>query len=100
MSEFCLKPETVFALLDEVSRHRALAPHETDMMEEILAMDTEPFKWNPRLETQLLTASHSPGGIRRFAARIGVGEIVARQKLYRLRKKRNGCSMAQQLVMG
>jgi hypothetical protein len=100
VTEFCLKPETVFALLDEVSRHRALEPNETDMMEEILAMETAPFKWNPRLEVQLLTASHSPGGIRRFAERIGVGEIVARQKLYRLRKKRNGCSMAQQLVRG
>lgn len=87
MTEFCLKPETVFALLDEVSRHRALEPNETDMMEEILAMETAPFKWNPRLEVQLLTASHSPGGIARFCRRHGIGNhFVAYQKLHRMRR--------------
>ena len=96
MSEFCVLPEFLLGLLTEVSRTRALADHETDMLEDIIAMQTEPFRWNPRLEVQLLVASHSPGGIARFARRHEIANVrIAYQKLHRLRKRigREGASL-------
>lgn len=88
MSEFCLRPDIVFALLDEVSRHRALAPHESEIMEEILAMEIDHFRWNPRLESQLLVAAASPGGIARFSRRFDIPPYAAYCKLHRLRKRK------------
>jgi hypothetical protein len=90
MSEFCVRPEFMLGLLTEVSRHRALADHETDILEDIIAMQTEPFRWNSRLEVQLLTASKSPGGIARFARRHGIiNHDAVYQKLARLRKRQS-----------
>lgn len=86
MTEYCLKPELVFSLLDEVSRHRALLPHESDILQDLIEIDAKPFRWNPRLETQLVLAASSPGGIRRFAERIGIAHGTAIVKLHRLRK--------------
>lgn len=100
MSEFCVLPEFLLGLLTEVSRTRALADHETDMLEDIIAMQIEPFRWNPRLEVQLLTASASPGGIARFARRHGiVNHSIVYQKLYRL-KRRSSRSGAVLLASG
>lgn len=88
MSEFCVRPEFLLDLLTEVSRTRALADQETDMLEDIIAMQTEPFRWNPRLDVQLIVASASPGGIARFARRHGiVNHDAVYQKLARLRKR-------------
>ncbi len=97
MTEFCVRPEFMLGLLTEISRTRALADHETDMIEDIIALQIEPFRWNPHLEVQLLTASHSPGGIARFARRHGIANHkIAYQKLYRLRKResRKGAAVA------
>lgn len=87
MSEICTQPAFLLGLLDEVSRHRALEPHETDLIEDILAMDAKPFRWNPRLEGQLIIAANSPGGLKRFALRHGVDILAVRQKLWRMRKR-------------
>lgn len=83
----CLLPEVLLGLLEEVGRHRALTDRETDLIEDIVAMDTTPFRWNPRLDGQLKTASHSPGGIARFARRYGITSGSAYQRLDRLRRK-------------
>ncbi len=103
MTEFCLKPETAFALLDELSRHRALEPHETDLMEDIIAVlnPNEPeFKWNPRLENQLLIAASSKGGVKRFAQRHGIASVErCYVKLHRLRQ-RKVCKAARDGKMG
>lgn len=88
MGEFCLKPDIVLSLLDEISRQRALEPHETDLLEEILALEATPFRWNPRLENQLVVASASPGGITRFAKRIGIDKGAAFAKLHRLKMRK------------
>lgn len=88
MSEFCLRPDIVLGLLDEISRHRALEPHETDMIEELVALEVKPFRWNPRLENQLMVASASPGGITRFARRVGIDKWVAYAKLHRIRARK------------
>lgn len=87
MGEFCMKPELALALLDEIGRHRALEPHETDLLEEILALEATPFRWNPRLENQLVVASASPGGITRFAKRLGIDKWTAYAKLHRIRAR-------------
>lgn len=86
MTEFCVRPEFMLGLLTEISRTRALADHETDMLEDIIAMQTEPFRWNPRMEVQLLAASASPGGIARFCRRHALDRGLVDVKLYRLRK--------------
>lgn len=88
MSEFCLRPDIVLGLLDEISRHRALEPHETDMIEELVSLEVKPFRWNPRLENQLMVASDSPGGITRFARRVGIDKWVAYAKLHRIRARK------------
>lgn len=89
MTELCLKPDIVLSMLDEIGKHRALEPHETDLIEDILAIESKPFRWNPRLENQLLTAATSQGGITRFAARHGIDRFSAYQKLHRLRRRKN-----------
>ena len=87
MKVFCLKPDIVLGLLDEISRHRALEPYESDIMQDLIEIDTTPFRWNPRLEGQLISASTSPGGITRFARRVGIDKWTAYAKLHRLKQR-------------
>ncbi len=89
MTEFCAKPGIIFELIDEISRHRALKPHETDMLETIMETDQDHFRWNARLEDQLLVAAKSRGGLTRFANRHGIDRMAVYQKLCRLRKHKN-----------
>ena len=87
MTEFCLKPDIVLGLLDEISRIRALEPHESDIMQDLIELEAKPFRWNPRLEVQLMIASASPGGITRFAQRVGIDKWTAYAKLHRLKQR-------------
>ncbi len=84
----CVRPDFLLQLLTELGRHRALADHETDLVEDIVNMGQVAFRWDPRADRALLTASHSPGGIARFARRYGVTLDTAHSRLYRLRGKR------------
>ncbi len=83
----CIRPEAMLALLTEIGRYRALADHETDIIEDILNMGQVAFRWNPRNDRALLTASHSPGGIARFARRYGITGEAAYCRIKRLRKR-------------
>lgn len=87
MTEICLHPLKLEALLTELSRHRHLTEEEADMLEAVVQIDAEPFQWSARLERELLIAAASPGGIVRFARRHSINELAARQKLYRMRAR-------------
>ncbi len=83
----CVKSDFMLCLLTELGRHRALADHETDLVEDIVNMGIIAFRWNPRADRALLTAAHSPGGIARFARRYGITGQSAYDRLYRIRKR-------------
>ena len=84
----CVRPDFLLSLITEVGMTRALADHETDIIEDILAIEAAPFQWSHALEDELLHASTVPGGIARFARRHGIeGHWTCYMKLYRLRKR-------------
>ncbi len=83
----CVRPDFLLQILTELGRHRALADHETDLVEDIVNMGQVAFRWNPRADRALLTASHSPGGIARFARRYGITGEAAYCRIKRLRKR-------------
>lgn len=84
----CVRPDFLLALLEEIGRNRALADHETDLIEDIVNMGLPAFRWNPRTDRALLTASNCPGGIARFARRYGITGQAAYDRLYRLRRRK------------
>jgi len=88
MGEICMKTEMVLGLLEEVGRSRVLADHETDIIEDCLAMEVTAFRWNPRLDVALLVSSSSNGGIARFARRHEITPNMAYVRLFRLRKRK------------
>lgn len=83
----CVRPDFLLRLLIELGGHRALADHETDLVEDIVNMGQVAFRWNPRTDRALLTAAHYPGGIARFARRYGITGQSAYDRLYRIRKR-------------
>lgn len=83
-----VRSEFLLSLLNEVGSKRALADHETDIIQEIVCANQHTFRWNPRLRRQLETASHSKGGIRRFARRVGITEGAAYQEWDRIKKRK------------
>lgn len=87
MSEICLPSHFVLSMLTEIGRNRILAEHETDVIEDCLAVERAPFRWNVRLDTALKVASHSPGGIARFARRHGITGGMAYARLHRMKRK-------------
>lgn len=90
MSEICVMPNILLDLLTELGRHRVLTDRETDLIEDIVNMELIAFRWNPRLDGQLKVASHSNGGIARFARRQGISDQAAYDRIYRIRKREKG----------
>lgn len=88
MAVMTLDSEILLGLLTEVGRARVLADHETDLIEEIVTMDAEPFTWNPRLDQGLVRASASNGGITRFAKRHRITPMAAYCRLSRIRGRK------------
>lgn len=87
MTEICLMPNVLLDLLTELGRHRVLSNSETDLIEDIISLETIAFRWNPRLDGQLKVASHSNGGIARFARRHGISGEAAYSRLKRIRQR-------------
>lgn len=83
----CVRPEFLLSLLEEIGRNRALADHETDLIEDIVNMGMPCFRWNPRTDRALLLAANTAGGIARFARRYGISGGAAYQRLTRLRRR-------------
>lgn len=90
LAEITVHPDLLLSLLEELGSHRALADHETDLIEEIVTMGLLPFRWNNRLDRALVLAANSPGAIARFARRHGITSDTAYSRLYRIRGKRRG----------
>lgn len=79
-------------LLEEINRHRALHDDETDLLEILVTRGHRStgirLKWTPELERELKRVSHRPHGVRTFAARHGITEKAAYDKLARLRARK------------
>lgn len=82
-----VRHDVLLALLDEVGKHRALADHETDLIEDIISAGHVPFRWSPAIDAELLEASRHDGGIGRFARRCGITGGMAYARLYRIRRR-------------
>jgi hypothetical protein len=93
MTDICLPPHRLEALLTEINRHRALTDEETDLLEAIITRGHPSsairFKWTPALERALLRAYSRPSGVRAFAERHGITQQAAYDKLCKLRKAKS-----------
>lgn len=83
-----VRREFLLGLLNEVNRTRALTDGETDILVDLVKSPARDFRWTIHHDVALKTASHSKGGIRRFARRYGMSENAAYQRLYRLRQRK------------
>jgi hypothetical protein len=85
-------PETLMRLLDDVGRTRALLDDETDLVELIVTRGHRgqgvKLKWTADIERELRRVSARPSGVRSFAARYGITEQAAYDKLSRLRGRK------------
>ena len=88
MNHITISSEHMLKLLDEIGRARALTEAESEIVEEIVMQDAQPFRWNTRLDLALLRAAEIPGGIARFSRRHGISYRSTSQHLYRLRRRR------------
>lgn len=94
MTDICLAPDKLEALLTEINRHRALTDEETDLLEAIITRGHKAagvrFAWTPRVERELKRAYSRPSGIKQFAEKYGISRNAAYMHLSRLRNvKRN-----------
>ena len=93
MTEICLAPDKIEALLCEINRHRALTDEETDLLEAVITRGHRSsairFKWTPALERALLRAYSRPTGVRAFAERHGLTTQAAYDKIHKLRKAKS-----------
>jgi hypothetical protein len=93
MTDICLAPAKLEALLTEINRHRALTDEETDLLEAIITRGHPSaairFKWTPATERALLKAYSRPSGVRAFAERHGISQQAAYDKLSKMRKAKS-----------
>lgn len=91
MSEICIPTDLLLGLLTEIGKNRALADHETDIVEAIVCRGHRAagirVQWTRRLDRKLLAASETKGGIRTFAV---TNNMTAKAAYQRLRKLRDG----------
>lgn len=84
--------DLAFRLLDELSRARALADDETDLLELIVSRGHQSrgirVQWTPKLERALWRASHSKGAVRRFAQDQGITEMACYKRIAVLRERK------------
>ena len=87
MSMITVQRDFLLGLLEEVGRSRALASHETDVLQDLVTAEPVNFEWTEAMCEQLLEAAARGDGVRRFARRNGITDSAAYQKLFRLRRK-------------
>lgn len=90
MSEICVPTDLLLGLLTEIGKNRALAGHETDIVEAIVCKGHRSagirVQWTSRLDRKLLSAAQTKGGIRLFAAKNNIPPQSAYDRLHKLRK--------------
>jgi len=90
MTQICVHTDFLLTLLTEVGKHRALADHETDVIEAIVCRGHKSagirIRWTATLDRKLLQASYSKGGITRFAETNNIPRQAAYDRLHKLRK--------------
>lgn len=91
MTDICLRPERMEALLTEINRHRALTDDEADILEAIINRGHQSRnvrrRWTASMDRKLKQASHSKGGIRRFADRQGISDRAAYSRLHKIKAR-------------
>jgi hypothetical protein len=92
VSAIQVETEILLSLLTEVGRSRALADHETDLIEAIVYRSTRTtamrIKWTPQLDNELWRTSKKRGGVKRFAIEHGFPPRRVYQRLCRIKKQR------------
>lgn len=87
MTAISIDSTCLLDLLTEIGRSRALTDRETDLIEDIVMTERQPFRWNARLDLALERAAKCPGGIARFARRHNITASAAYNRLHRLKKR-------------
>jgi hypothetical protein len=90
MSVITIDSNRLLDMLTELGRQRALTDRETDLIEDIVMQDQQPFRWSTGLDLGLQRAAITPGGIARFARRHNITAGMAYARLHRLRKRKGG----------
>ena len=89
-NRICVHPDVLLALLTELGKHRALADHETDIIEAIVCRGHRStglrIRWAGAMDRRLVAAAKSRGGVRQFAERNGIPPKAAYDRLSKLRK--------------
>ncbi|MDG5748541.1 hypothetical protein P8Q88_10160 [Qipengyuania sp. XHP0207] len=83
--EITLDYDVMLAILEDLGKVRPLTEVESGIVEEVVPRENKEFRWNPRLDVQLMVASSSNGGIKRFADRHCISPWSAYARLYRIR---------------
>jgi hypothetical protein len=87
---FCLAPSVLLSLLTELGKYRALADHETDIVEAIVCRGHRTtglrVRWTKPLDRRLMTAANRRGGIQLFAKANSIPPKAAYDRLCKLRK--------------
>lgn len=90
MSQICLQSDLLLNLLTEIGKHRALADHETDLIEAIVCRGHRSsgnyHRWTPDMDRKLLKAANQRGGIKAFSERHGLAMWSAYSRLRKLRE--------------
>lgn len=90
MNQICVTPDFLLGLLNEIGRSRALADHETDVVEAIVMCGHRStgmrVKWTAQLDRRLLKAAATRGGIKAFAQSQGMAQWAAYKRLQKLRE--------------
>lgn len=87
----CIAPDYLLALLNEIGRHRALADHETDIVEAIVCRGHRSsgirIRWTSPMDRRLINAAKRRGGVRLFAEQNGMNPMAAHKRLEKLRRE-------------
>ncbi len=90
MNQICIHADFMLAVLTEIGKHRALKDSETDIIEAIVCRGHKSkgirVRWTATLDRKLMQASHSKGGITRFADTNEIPRQAAYDRLHKLRK--------------
>ena len=81
-----LASNLLLEMLTELGGRRPLTHIESGLVEEIVSRESEPFRWTPDLELELVACAKDPGGLRRFAQRHGISDTMVYQKHHRMKR--------------
>lgn len=86
----CVTPDFLMRLLDDLSRYRALADDETDLLEALVDRGHQTrgirIQWTATMDLELLKAASMKGGVTEFARLHEISRQAAYDRCAKLRK--------------